>query len=165
VQLAPDTADPFDISNFPAAKYPYAFETFGNDGSTTLNSSSASASNHSLDDLTNTPSAATVYTDLLEAGTGSGSTFVGSDHYPIFGDYNIVIPVTAAATPVVGSLLATNRQIQFTITGTAGDNYAIEVSTNLSKTNWVAILTNASPFSFKDTNTLPQRFYRAMSVP
>jgi hypothetical protein len=166
VQLAPDTADPYDISNFPAAKYPYAFETFGNDGSSTRGTSATNASNHSLNDLINTtPNAATVYTDLQEAGTGSGSTFVGSDHYPIFGDYNIVIPVTAAATPVVGSLIATNRQIQFTVTGTAGGSYAVAVSTNLSKTNWVAILTNVSPFSFKDTNLLPQRFYRARSVP
>ena len=167
VQLAPDMADPFDISNFPAAKYPYAFESFGNDGSTTLNSSSTSASNRSLNDLASTtPSATTVYTDLLEAGTGSGSTFVGSDHYPIFGDYNIVIPVTAAAAmPVFGSLIATNNQIQFTIIGTAGDNYAVDVSTNLSAPSWIPVFTNQSPFAFNDTNTIPQRFYRARSVP
>ena len=30
--------------------------------------------------------------DLLEAGTGSGSTFVGSDHYPLFGDYVVAPP-------------------------------------------------------------------------
>jgi hypothetical protein len=91
VQLAPDTSDPFDTLNFPSAQYPYAFETFGNNGSTPRNSSSTSPSNHSLDDLTSTtPRAATVYTDLLETGTGSGSTFIGSDHYPIFGDYLVV---------------------------------------------------------------------------
>jgi hypothetical protein len=70
----------------------------------------------------------------------------------------------AAATPVLGSLIATNNQIQFTITGTAGDNYAIDASTNLSNTNWIPILTNASPFTFKDTNTLQQRYYRARSA-
>jgi hypothetical protein len=121
------------------------------------------AANHSLDDLTNSvPKASLVYSNIML--TGSGSTFTGSDHYPIVGDYNIVIP-GPAATPVFGSLVATNRQIQFNIVGTAGDNYAIEVSTNLTKTNWVSILTNASPFVFKDTNTLQQRFYRARSVP
>ena len=162
VQLAPDTSDPFDISNFPAAQYPYAFETFGNDGSTTRGSAATSSSNHSLNDLASTtPNAATVYTDLQEAGTGSGSTFVGSDHYPIFGDYNIVV-----LPPVVGSpVMVTNSQIQFTITGTAGDNYAVDASTNLSTTDWVPILTNQSPFTFNDTNTIPQRFYRARSVP
>jgi hypothetical protein len=165
VQLAPDTADPFDISNFPAAQYPYAFETFGNDGSTTIGSSPTSASNHSLNDLAGTtPSDATVYTDLLEAGTGSGSTFVGSDHYPIFGDYNIVT-MTAAATPVLGSPIMTNNQIQFSITGTAGDNYAVDANTNLSTASWIPVFTNQSPFSFNDTNKIPQRFYRARYVP
>ena len=165
VQLAPDTADPFDISNFPAAQYPYAFETFGNDGSTTRGSVATSSSNHSLNDLASTtPSATTVYTDLQETGTGSGSTFVGSDHYPIFGDYNIVAPPSAA--PVLGPVvMMPNGQIQFTITGMAGDNYAIDASTNLSTADWVAILTNQLPFTFNDTNTIPQRFYRARSVP
>ncbi|HXI71063.1 MAG TPA: hypothetical protein VNN22_11975 [Verrucomicrobiae bacterium] len=161
VQLASDTADPYDLSNFPASQYPYAFETFGNDGSTTLGSSPTSTSNHSLNDLASTtPNAATVYTDLLEAGTGSGSTFVGSDHYPVFGDYVIVTPPPVMSSPV----LATNK-LQFTITGLAGNNYAIEVSTNLSTPNWVAILTNQSPFTFKDTNTIPRQFYRARFVP
>jgi hypothetical protein len=163
VQLAPDTADPYDISNFPASQYPYAFETFGNDGSTTRGSTATSASNKSLNDLASTtPNATTVYTDLQEAGTGSGSTFVGSDHYPIFGDYNIVVP--PAATPVLGSPAMRTNVIQFTITGTANDNYAVDASTNLSSTNWVPVLTNQSPFTFLDTNTIPQRFYRARSV-
>lgn len=88
-QLAPDTSDPFDSSNFPSAKYPYAFEVFGNNGTTPRSSSPTSSANHSLDDLTNTvPSAATVYADIKL--TGSGSTFTGSDHYPIIGDYIVV---------------------------------------------------------------------------
>ncbi len=89
VQLAPDRSDPFDSSNFPSAQYPYAFEVFGNNGTTPLGGEPTSPSNHSLDDLTNTvPSAATVNTDLVE--TGSGNSFNGSDHYPIVGDYNVV---------------------------------------------------------------------------
>jgi hypothetical protein len=39
----------------------------------------------------------------------------------------------------------------------------VDASTNLL--NWIAILTNQSPFTFTDTNTLPQRFYRARAVP
>jgi hypothetical protein len=117
-----------------------------------------------LNDLASTtPGAATVYTDLLEAGTGSGSTFVGSDHYPIVGDYYVVLP--PSTTPGLGSpVVITNNQIQFTITGAVGDNYAIEASTNLSTASWVPILTNQSPFTFNDTNTMPQRFYRARFV-
>jgi hypothetical protein len=164
LQIAPDTSDPYDSSNFPSSHYPYAFEVFGNNGSTPPGSAVTNAANHSLDDLTNTvPSAATTYTNILLINSGSASTYTGSDHYPIVGDYNIVIP-GPAAVPVVGSLVTTNHQIQFNITGTAGYNYAIEVSTNLGQTNWITILTNASPFTFKDTNTLPQRFYRARSA-
>jgi hypothetical protein len=161
IQLAPDTSDPYDVSNFPASQYPYAFETFGNDGSTTRGSTSTSASNHSLADLaTTTPNAATVYTDLEEAGTGSGNTFVGSDHYPIFSDYQVVVPPPAVSSP----LLRTN-QIQFTVTGVAGNSYAVDASTNLSSGPWVPVVTNQSPFVFNDTNSVPQRYYRARLVP
>ena len=164
VQLAPDTADPFDISNFPAAQYPYAFETFGNNGSTTRSSSSTSASNHSLNDLTNTPNAATIYTDLLETGTGSGSTFVGSDHYPIFGDYNIVVaPPAAPVLTAQGFSVA--GYFQFKLFSTANIGFGIQTSTNLS--NWTNIGSGTTDVSgllfFQDTNPafFPSRFYRA----
>ena len=99
VQLAPDTSDPYDTSDFPSSKYPYAFEVFGNNGTTPIGSTATVSSNHSLDDLTNTvPNAATVYTDLVEAGTGT-TNFVGSDHYPIVGDYVIVTNTAIALTP------------------------------------------------------------------
>jgi len=161
VQLAPDTADPYDVSNFPAAKYPYAFETFGNDGSTPRGDDSTNAANKSLNDLVSTtPNAATVYTDLQETGTGSGNTFIGSDHYPIFGDYNIVV-----LQPVLGTVTFQTNLIQFTVSGGANYTYAVDVSTNLSLTNWVPVVTNASPFTFRDTNNLPLRFYHARSVP
>lgn len=167
VQLAPDTSDPFDISNFPSAQYPYAFETFGNDGSTPRNSSPTNAANHSLDDLTDTvPNAATVYADLLL--TGSGSNFTGSDHYPIVGDYNVV-PAPSPAPVLSLPVVMPGQQVQFTITGTAGNNYAVELNTNLSTTNWVSLFTNQSPFTFTFTDPDPDpvsfRFYRAKLVP
>ena len=160
VQLAPDTADPYDVSNFPAAKYPYAFETFGNNGSTPRGAAPTNAANNSLNDLANTtPNAATIYTALQETGTGSGSTFIGSDHYPIFGDYNIVV-----VPPVLGAVTLQTNKLQFTVTGGANYPYAVDVSTNLSKTNWRAVVTNASPFTFKDTNVSLQKFYRVRSA-
>ena len=163
-QLAPDTSDPFDSLNFPAAKFPYAFEAFGNDGSTTLGASATSSSNHSLNDLTNTvPSAATVYTDLVEAGTSNGSTFVGSDHYPIFGDYNIVLPPTRPVLTAEGYVAENTFQIK--LASTANTGFGILASTNL--TNWTKIgsgVTDASgTMIFQDTNAtgIGKRFYRA----
>ncbi len=165
VQLAPDTADPYDLLNFPAAQYPYAFETFGNDGSTTRNSAATSTSNHSLNDLANTtPNGTTVYTDLVETGTSSGSTFVGSDHYPIFGDYVIVVPppITPVLTP---QSLAMNGNFQFKLFSSSNTSFGIQTSTNLS--TWITLGsgitdTNGS-LLFQDTNTagFSRRFYRA----
>ena len=168
VQLAPDTADPYDVSNFPAVQYPYAFETFGNNGSTTRSANSASASNRSLDDLTNTvPSAATVYTDLLEAGDTVqpiGNTFVGSDHYPIFGDYNIVPP---PPTPPVLTVqgVGTNGYFNFKLVSSTNIIFGIQASTNLVKwTNIGSALTDTNGLMlFQDTNAagFHYRFYRA----
>jgi hypothetical protein len=162
VQLAPDTAAPFDLSNFPAAQYPYAFETFGNDGSTLRSSASTDASNHSLNDLAGTvPSAVTVYADLLEAGTSSGSTFVGSDHYPIFGDYNIMPPPLV----LTSQGFATNQNFQLKLASATGAGVGIQASTNLA--NWTSIGSGTTDTNgrlvFQDTNAagFPSRFYRA----
>ena len=37
--------------------------------------------------------------------------------------------------------------------------------TSNSITDWISIITNQSPFTFKDKNTMPQRLYRARAVP
>jgi PKD repeat protein len=117
VQIAPDASDPFDTSNFPSSQYPYAFETFGNNGSTPRGSTPTSPANHSLDDLTNTvPSAATVYGDLVL--TGSGGSFNGSDHYPIVGDYNVVVVPTGPAAIFSGA--PTNGMAPLTVMFTDG---------------------------------------------
>ncbi len=165
LQLASDTADPYDLSNFPAAQYPYAFETFGNDGSTTRSNTATSASNHSLNDLASTtPNATTVYTDLQEAGTSSGSTFVGSDHYPIMGDYNVVPePPTSL---VLTSLGFTNQNFQLELISTSTNTgFGILASTNLA--SWTNIGSGYTGTNgvlmFQDTNAagLDERFYRA----
>ena len=163
VQLAPDTADPFDSSNYPAAQFPYAFETLGNNGSTPRSGDATNSANHSLDDLTNTiPNAATVYSDLLL--TGSGSTFTGSDHYPIFGDYNIV--VTPPAAPVLTAQgFGTNKFFQFKLSATTNTGFGIQASTNLA--SWTSIGSGTTDTNgwlfFQDTNAtgFPIRFYRA----
>jgi hypothetical protein len=160
VQLAPDTADPYDISNFPAAQYPYAFETFGNDASTTRGSTATSTSNHSLNDLASaTPCATTVYADLQL--TGSGSSFTGSDHYPIFGDYDIVPPPLA----LTAQGFVTNGYCQLMLSSTTNTSFGIQASTNLA--SWTGLGSGTTDTNgllfFQDTNAanFPTRFYRA----
>ena len=88
LQLAPDTSDPLSTGNFPSSKYHYAYEVFGNDGSTALNGHTNAAGNTSLSDL---PNATTILNDMMEPYSGNGNEFVGSDHLPVVADY-IVVP-------------------------------------------------------------------------
>ncbi|MDQ2868239.1 MAG: hypothetical protein M3R59_07505 [Verrucomicrobiota bacterium] len=160
-QLAPDTTDPFDTSNYPAAQFPYAFESFGNNGSTPRRASVTYSGNHALDDLaTTTPNAATVLADLLL--TGSGSTFTGSDHYPIVADYNIVAPPFSLAptgVPASGSFV-------LQASSTANISLDIQASTNLVVWSDLSVVTTGANGSavFTDINagSYLARFYRAV---
>ncbi len=161
VQLASDTSDPYDSSNFPSSQYPYAFETFGNNGSTARSRAATDSANHSLDDLANTtPNAATVYAALKQ--TGSGETSTGSDHYPVVGDY-VVVP-----TPVVLTAqgLGTNGSFQLKLTSTPNSGFEIQASTDLSSWNNLGPgYTDANGLLiFQDTNAgaFTRRFYRAI---
>ena len=100
VQLAPDFSDPY-TNNFPSSKYSYAYEVFGNNGTTALNglsNASGASGNTSLSDLSN---ATTVLNDLMEPYSGNNSEFVGSDHLPVVADYQVV---GIAPNPVRGDL-------------------------------------------------------------
>jgi hypothetical protein len=74
---------------------------------------------------------------------------------------------SGSAAPANLSAVSTTGQggVQFTVTGTAGYPYAIEASTNL--VNWLRLQTNASPFTFIDSNApaFHNRFYRAVFQP
>ncbi len=163
VQIAPDTADPFDTANFPSSKYPYAFETFGNNGTTPLNAAPTDAANHSLDDLASTiPNAATTYADIVL--TGSGSTFNGSDHYPLVGDYNIV-PPPAPVIALKTQGFAANGSFQLRLTSTPNTAFGIQVWTNQSTwTNLGSGTTDSTGLLIYQDATAPSftnRFYRA----
>jgi hypothetical protein len=163
-QLAPDAADPFDVSNFPASQYPYAFEVFGNNGGTGRSNSVTSSSNHSVDDLNGgTPNAATAKSDILQ--TGSGSTSAGSDHYPIFGDY-VVAPVPPSSIVLTSEGLGTNGNFDVEVSSATNTGFGIQASTDL--VNWAGIGSGVTDTNglllFEDTNTPanPSRFYRAV---
>ena len=75
---------------------------------------------------------------------------------------------TAIVTAVPASLAITYRisgQVAITVTGTRGQLYAVQASTNFM--DWVALQTNASPFIIIDTgaNNFDRRFYRAVTSP
>jgi hypothetical protein len=99
--------------------------------------------------------------------TGSGSSFTGSDHYPIFGDYNILVPPPATpATPVLSSPgFGTNGYFQFKVSSSSNTTFQILASTNL--TVWSAIGSGVTGTNglllFQDTNTpaFQRRYYRA----
>jgi hypothetical protein len=69
--------------------------------------------------------------------------------------------------PAVASTLSpplfTNGAIVFQLTGTAGSNYVVQASTNLSE--WLNLHTNPAPFWFTNPINQPQRFYRGALAP
>ena len=95
---------------------------------------------------------------------GSGSTYAssGTSRFDM-----VTVSGTAflAATPAVLTRPAAGgSQFGFTISGSAGLNYIVQASTNLSSSNWQPVFTNVAPFDFGDTNIFaPQKFYRAVS--
>jgi endonuclease G len=71
--------------------------------------------------------------------------------------------VTPAGKPGFQSISFAGGNVSLTITGAVATSYTIMAVTNLANTNWVTLLTTnpaALPFTFVDTNNLPQRFYR-----
>jgi endonuclease/exonuclease/phosphatase family metal-dependent hydrolase len=73
----------------------------------------------------------------------------------------------ASASPAVlsSSGVSSGNQFLLAVAGTAGANYVIQVSTNLSASNWISIYTNAAPFTFTNPADSSQGFYRAVTLP
>jgi hypothetical protein len=72
-----------------------------------------------------------------------------------------------ALAPSFSLLTFASNQFQFTVTGTTGSNYVVQVTTNLAAPNWISLKTNAAPFQFIESNVtaFPQRFYRGLIAP
>ena len=76
------------------------------------------------------------------------------------------LSVYASAAPTLSEASqVANGQFQFGLTGVPGYRYSVSASTNLS--DWLPLQTNASPFTFTDTNasSFPERFYRGQYLP
>jgi hypothetical protein len=81
------------------------------------------------------------------------------------------LTILPSVTATLGSAAysITNGRFQMMVNGATGQNYTLQMSTNLSSTNWTSILvTNpaANPFLLMDPSaTNPARFYRLLLGP
>ena len=99
-----------------------------------------------------------------EASTGPIAVFAPGGRATSVGNFIVSHPAMAPAFSLV---TITNNQFQFTVTGTAGSNYVVQATTSLTALSWTALITNAAPFQFIESNVnlFPQRFYRATIAP
>jgi hypothetical protein len=103
--------------------------------------------------------------NVSAANAGNYSVVIISP-YGSVASSNAVLSVYVTAAAMLNSFsFSADTGFQFQIAGVPGFNYAVQESTNLI--DWVSLITNTAPFSFADTNaaSLPQQFYRAISVP
>jgi len=120
-----------------------------------------------------------IVAEFQNTATGSGTNFfvpaqttygtggtIRFDMVTISG--TIISSSSPPANPAVLSAATwnTNGFIQFLLTGSAGSNYVVLGSPDLSIPSWTPLLTNAAPFTFVDSNspTLLQKFYRAVTA-
>ena len=86
---------------------------------------------------------------------------------PLSATNNFTVTVLNPTKPIISAVGLTNRQINFTVSGTNGPDYIVFTSTNL--VNWLPLWTNVSPvlpFYFMDaTTSYNQRFYRVLLGP
>jgi hypothetical protein len=84
-----------------------------------------------------------------------------------YATYTISGGVATPPLVLVGPIYGPGNQFRFTVTGPTGATCVVQMSSNVAPANWISIYTNTSPFTFIQTNTagLPQRFYRALTIP
>lgn len=93
----------------------------------------------------------------------AGST---SPDLAIRGIVTQILTTNSAAASFLSSVTFSNNHFSVMLTGTAGSNYIVQATTNLSSANWVSLITNAAPFTLIETNlSSPIRFYRGLLAP
>jgi hypothetical protein len=118
----------------------------------------------------NPPAGLTLYSSGLISGTPTTnkvSTFKVQATDANFTTTNKVLSITINSKPVLGSASWLTNQFQMRLTGASNQNYTVQMSTNLSSTNWISlfITNNMTTNSFLLTDpdaTNQQRFYRIL---
>ena len=84
-------------------------------------------------------------------------------------NHNFSLTINPPVPPTLGQATKSGTNFQFSVSGSAGQNYTIQASTNLKSTNWTLLLVTNSPvnnFLFSDPNaTNPARYYRVLLGP
>ncbi len=109
---------------------------------------------------TNLPSATNSTLTLNNVSTNSAGTYsvTVTNIAGTAVSSNVTLSVYASAVPVLTIVSYANSQLTVTLTGVPTLNYSIQASSNLF--NWTSLVTNASPFTFTDTNASSHKFYR-----
>ena len=96
-------------------------------------------------------------------GTLSATGMTPTNNAGVYGEF---IPASTAPPPFSSGTSYGNKQFTFSLAGTPGINYIIQVATNLASPNWTALVTNSATngtFTFTDPGaTNRSRFYRAV---
>jgi hypothetical protein len=118
----------------------------------------------------NPPAGLTLYSSGLISGTPATnkvSTFKVQATDANFVTTNKVLSITINSKPVLGSASWLTNQFQMRLTGASNQNYTVQMSTNLSSTNWISLFitnnTTTNSFLLTDPNaTNQQRYYRIL---
>jgi hypothetical protein len=100
----------------------------------------------------------------VAASTGNTYAPNGSFRFDMVTVTGIPIPPSGPAAPATLDVLPlSSGQFRFAVTGSAGSNYVVQACTNFLSPDWTPLATNASPFTFTNTTSLPARFFRAIA--
>jgi hypothetical protein len=124
-----------------------------------------------------------VYTNHLNVGNvtnasitlpaDGGRYYISATSYDADGNQSdfsnetvITTPLATTTTPadILTGAGFVNGHFGFTVSGTPGARYAIQISTNL--VNWISVQTNTSPFVYTDAGSGvdAKRFYRPVAL-
>jgi hypothetical protein len=114
-------------------------------------------------------------------GKTNATLILGGVHPPDAGNYDVIVSspggdalslpasLNVSVRPTLGSMvILTNKNARFTLTGTPGDRYTLEFSTNLlSWTSGVTVTNVTGTVQFTDTQAtnFSYRFYRCRIAP